>query len=353
MSNVRLIAKQAGVSIATVSRVLNNHASVGLEVRTRVLGIANKLGYVSSVGRRATLYIAFAYTGPSSFGSPFDASVFAGLSSAMDESGFDLAVLNLPRDKKPTESYTQLFMRKGVRGVILRTTERTRGVCREISEEDFPAVVVGSHFQDSAVNYVYGDSLPTSKQAIEHLISMGHKRIGITVSLIEDSDHADRLEGYRQALSEHGLDYDPLLVFRVPAQRPDGAQLIRRVMSDPVPPTALFITDPVVVGAAVSQAHRMGLKIPEDLSILGFDDGDDRSDIYPRLSAVCQDSAQLGYQAFTSLVGIIQSEPGERKPVNMAVPTWLEVHDTTGKPPNPPVRFLPDGLRVQASPQEA
>ena len=347
MSNVRLIAKEAGVSIATVSRVLNSHASVGTEVRSRVLRAANKLGYVSAVGKRSTAYLAFAYTGPASLYSPFDARLLAGIYEAMEETDYNLAVINPQRDKEPSESYSQFFMRKGVRGVILRTTTGTRHICQTIAKEGFPAIVAASRFEQPDMNYVYGDSLPSSKQAVEHLISLGHRRIGITLSLVEDSDHADRLEGYRQALTEAGIEPDPKLVVRMPAQRPDGAQLVKRILSGGQPPTALFITDPDVVIGAVNEAHRLGVSIPDELSIIGFDDGDDRHNVFPHLTAVCQDASQIGYEAFSALTRRVEAGAGEHEPIRQAMPTWLEVHDTTGPVPDKPTRILPDGTRAE------
>ena len=347
MSNVRSIAKEAGVSIATVSRVLNSHASVGPEVRSKVLRAANRLGYVSAVGKRSTAYLAFAYTGPASLNSPFDARLMTGIYEAMEETDYNLAVINPQRDKEPSESYSQFFMRKGVRGVILRTTAGTRHICQTIAEEGFPSIVVASRFDQPEMNYVFGDSLPSSKQAVEHLLSLGHKRIGITLSLIEDSDHADRLEGYNRALAEAGIKPDPKLVFRMPAQRPDGAQLVKRILSSGQPPTALFITDPAVVIGAVNEAHRLGVSIPDELSIVGFDDGDDRYNVFPNLTAVCQDAAQVGYEAFASLTRLINLGSGDREPIRQAMTTWLEVHDTTGPGPSKPIRILPDGTRTE------
>lgn len=347
MSNVRLIAKEAGVSIATVSRVLNSHASVGPEVRSKVLKAANKLGYVSAVGKRSTAYLAFAYTGPASLNSPYDARLMAGIYEAMEETDYNLAVINPQRDKEPSESYSQFFMRKGVRGVILRTTAGTRSICQTIADEGFPSVVVASRFEQPDMFYVYGDSLPSSRQAIEHLISLGHRRIGITLSLIEDSDHTDRLEGYRQALTEAGIEVDPKLIFRMPAQRPDGAQLVKRILSSGQPPTALFITDPAVVIGAINEAHRLNVSIPEELSIIGFDDGDDRHNVFPHLTAVCQDASQIGYEAFTALTRRVEAGAGHCEPFRQAMPTWLEVHDTTGPVPSQPIRILPDGTRTE------
>lgn len=348
MASIRQVAKDAGVSIATVSRVLNNHESVGAEVRARVQASINRCGYIAQVGRRATSYIAIAYTGRLSFGEPFDATLSQGMAEAMAESDWDLVVLNLPRDKKPTESYTQFFTRKGVRGVILRTTMRTRNVCRQIVDEGFPALVVSDHFAEPGINYIYCDSYPSSRQGVGHLLDLGHRRIALAISELEDTDHADRLRAYESMLTEHGLPLDGTLIFRTPPKRPDGAQVIRAMMGMAHPPTAIFIADPMVAVGAINEAHQLGIRVPHDLSILAFDDADVRHNVHPKLTAICQDARQLGYEAFNLLVRQLQVGLDGPAPVQQALRTWLEINGTTQQPPDSPCRVLPDGTRIEA-----
>lgn len=349
MSTIRQVAKDAGVSIATVSRVLNQSSAVGEGVRARVLEAINRCGYVANVGRRVTSYLGLAYTARSSFGEPYDAALCEGMAEAMDENDCDLVVLNLQRDKRAAETYTQFFLRKGVRGVILRTTRRSRGVCEAVVNEAFPAVVVADHFEDPAISYVYCDSLQASCQGVEHLIALGHERIALAISDTPDCDHTDRLEGCRQAMAGHGIELDPRLVFRIPPKQPQGAQLMRNVMSVVHPPTAIYIADPMVAVGAINEAHEMGVGLPEDLSILGFDDTDVRNNVYPRMTAVCQDAKHLGYEAFMALANMVAA--GEKaQPWRETVSAWLEINGTTGRPPASPVRVLPDGTRVVSEP---
>ena len=348
MATIRDVAKSAGVSIATVSRVVNNTSKVGGDVRERVLEAVNRCGYVANVGRRPTSFIALAYTGPSSLGSPYDAALFEGMSDAMGETDYDLVVLNLQRDKAASESFSQFFFRKGVRGVILRTTSRTRSICQRIADEGFPVVVVGDRFEGRPIGCVGGESRTTSHQAVEHLLGLGHRRIAIAMNAVRDSDHLDRFEGYRQALADYGIELDQRLVFRLPASRPDGSQVIRKMMSMPDPPTAVFITDPAVAVGAINQSHRMGVRIPEELSVVGFDDTDIRHIVYPTMTAICQDARQLGYEAFTAMAQLLEDRNGATPPQRMFA-TWLEIHDTTGRPPTDRIRILPDGSRVVES----
>ena len=334
-TNVRQIAREAGVSITTVSRVLNNHPRVSTEARERVLAVTNATGYVPSVGRKSTSNIAFAYTGESSLGSPFDAALMAGMAKGMEEYGYDLMILDARRAKLPHESYTQMFVRRGIRGCVLRTTTATRGVCEAIVDEGFPAVVVADRFEKPNVNFIYSDSRDSSREAVEHLIGLGHRRIAIAVNVVDDSDHADRIAGYKHALSDHGIAFDRRLLLRVPANREGGWQLMRRMVSMPDRPTAVFLADPLTVVGAMAEARKLGVEIPRDLSIVGFDDAELRYSVYPELTAVCQDAAALGREAFTALYGMLD-QPDGQPIVKRALRTWFEVHGSTAAPPAPP-----------------
>jgi DNA-binding LacI/PurR family transcriptional regulator len=348
VASVRQIARRAGVSITTVSRVLNNHPQVSEEVREKVLAATNKAGYVQAVGRRSTTNIAFAYTGESSLGSPFDAALMQGMAQVMEEFGFDLTVLDARRAKLPHETYTQMFLRKGIRGAILRTTAQAQSVCEAIAAEHFPAVVVGSRFNAPDVNFVDCDSRESSREAVEHLVGLGHRRVAVCVNVVDDSDHADRLAGYEQALTENGIEFDARLVLRTPANRLGGSQVMRRIMSMADRPTAVYLTDPMAAVGALNEARKMGVGVPTDLSVVGFDDAELRFGVSPEMTSVCQDAVQLGREAFNALNRILNHQEdgdGQSSPLKQELRTWLEIHETTGKPPARAIRILPDGTR--------
>jgi DNA-binding LacI/PurR family transcriptional regulator len=327
MSTVRDIARQTGVSIATVSRVLNNHPSVSDELRNRVMEVANSRRYVSSVGKRETSNVAYVYTGDVSLGSPFDAAVLEGLYEALADSNFHLMVLDLRRTRRNGESYSQMFQRLGVRGAVLRTTHGTRSTCQNIIENNFPAVVIGDRIAGVEPSCVYCESRSASREAVEHLVSLGHRRIAISINIVEDSDHQERLAGYREAHQDHGLEIDDKLIMRAPAFRQGGSQLIRRIITSVDRPTAIYITDPMTAVGAMYEAQKMGLHIPDDISIVGFDDGELRHTVLPTMTAVCQDASGLGREAYRVLSELIKS----KRPMESNPPAaWLEVHESTG-----------------------
>ena len=345
MATIRQVAEIANVSIATVSRVINNSTGVTEEAREKVLSAINKCGYVPAVGRRTTSFLALVYAGPTSLGSPYDSAILEGMAQAMESTNLDLMILNPRRDKAADESFTQFFLRKGVRGVILRSTVEGRPVCKEIGAEKFPAIVVGDHFQDENLSFAYADSTKSSKQAIEHLIGLGHSRVAFASNDIEDGDHQDRFSAYCEVLKNAGIDLDPSIIFHVPARRPDGAQLLRNIMGVPHPPTAVYITDPPVAVGLINEARKMSVNIPGDLSVVGFDDQDVRSCVFPIMTAVCQDACQLGRDAFLALSKCVENGNGA-KPLDCISSTWLEICDSTGQPAPEPVRVLPNGSRI-------
>lgn len=347
MTTIRKVAEKAGVSIATVSRVINGSTAVAPELRDRVFAAVSGCGYSPTVGRRSADSIALVYTGPLSVGSPYDAACFEGIVSSLLENDLDLKITNLSRDKKSTETYSQFFFRKDVRGVILRTTMGDRDIARAIADEGFPAVVLGDHFDHPTLSFAYNDSRAASAEGVKYLVSLGHQRVAFAANDTEDGDHIDRLQAYRQTLKSHNL-YDEQLEFRVPAHRMDGAQLMRRMMSLTVPPTAVYIADPLIAVGAINEAHRLGLKVPEELSVLGFDDTDTRYTVFPTMTAVCQDTCTLGRSAYDLLVRQCNSQLPAKDRVFLGK-AWLEINHSAGSAPTRSIRVLPNGERLVAA----
>ena len=265
-------------------------------------------------------------------------------------SEFDLKIVHLRRDKTADDTYSQFFFRKGIRGVILRSTANDRDIARAIADEGFPAVVLGDHFAHPHLSFAYNESRSASVEALEHVISLGHRRIAIAANDTDDGDHLDRLEAYRQTLQKCGI-YDKSLEFRVPAHRLDGAQLLRKMMSLTGPPTAVFITDPLTAAGAINEAHKLGLRIPDEFSILGFDDTESRYVVYPTMTAVCQDSCESGraaYELLLSLCSIPREKWAASEPRIVLGKAWFEINHTTGRAPKQASRVLPSGQRLEA-----
>jgi DNA-binding LacI/PurR family transcriptional regulator len=330
MPSVRAIAKQLNLSPATVSRVLNNHPDVDEATRERVLARINEVGYVPQFGRRLTNVIALAYPDEpvrNEYGS-FEPALLSGIMRGLGEHQFDLKLVSIRRDKSPDESYTQFFMRKGIRGVVLRCFRHNRSMITSIAEERFPSIVIAERFDEPQVNFLRADSYPSSRRAVEHLIGLGHRRIGLAMHNVPDSDHADRRRGYADALDAAGLAFDPSLVMELPSGFSAGEQVLDAMLGLPEPVTAIFATNPMTTLGIMRRAQERGILVPRDLSLVGVDDSDVRLHVWPRLTAVTQDASALGLEAAHWLTSMISK--GDRDAVcRRTIATTFEVNGTT------------------------
>jgi DNA-binding LacI/PurR family transcriptional regulator len=344
MTSVRAIADRLGISVATVSRALNNHPGVSEDTRRRVLRAADRSGYRPSVGRRPTNVIALAYPHEpvrADFGA-FEAALLAGVLEGVSERRFDLSFINVTRDKHPDESYDQFFNRKGVRGVLVRALDDP-SMAEEIAEEGFPMVLVADRSDRPEVSFIDSDSRGTSRAAVDHLIALGHQRIGLAVHAVPDSDHRDREAGYRAAMAAADLPIPESLIVRAPASPEGGAQMLDTLLSQAEPPTAIFFTNPLSTVGALHRCLELQIRVPKDLSVVGFDDADIRSRTFPRFTAVCQDARSLGLEAARWLTRVLSEEAaGIFREIR---PTTLSILESTSVPPVAAVRLESD-LRV-------
>ena len=339
MANVRDIAKNIGVSVATVSRALNDRPNVRPDTRQLVMAEASRVGY--ELVRRPTNtnvigLVYTAYQGRVDYGG-FDAALIGGILRGVQEQRFDVNIISMHRDKLPKEDYTSFFRRKGVMGVILRTFTTTRQICEVIAEEGFPAIVVADRFENENVNFICTESRRDSERAVEHLIYLGHRRIGLCVHCGRDTDHEDRRQGYQDALAKHGINGDPALIVDLIADMSGGANTINMFLSMPDPPTAIFFTDPLATLGALHRCRELGIRVPEDLSIIGFDDSDVRHHAFPTFTAVCQDASALGFEAAHWLTRSIAGYGGESH--RHMLQTTFEINQSTAAPPENALRI--------------
>ena len=333
MASVRDIAAMAGVSVATVSRALNDKPNVNEETRDRVLAAARQMGYVKAATTQLSDVIALAYPGEvvrADYGA-FDSSLMFGILRGLNAHRYDVTMLNIARDREPREDYRSFFARKGVRGVILRCFDDSREVCEAIAMDGFPSVVVADRFDNPRVNFICTESRSDSRRAVEHLIRLGHRRIALGVHYVRDTDHRDRCDGYREALEDNGLTFDPALLVDLVADMSGGANAVRYLMQLRERPTAIYFTDPMATLGAMHACRELGVHVPQELSIVGFDDSDVRFHAFPPFTAVCQDASMLGFEAARWLVRHVTGESSE--PLRSVRQTTFEINQTTAPPP--------------------
>lgn len=345
MASVRDIARKTGVSAATVSRALKNHPDISEETRRRVALAANEAGYAMPVSPRHKCCVGLIVDNHRAL-NLYDCLLLNGVRRGLHAARLDVQFVDVTRDMNEAETHTAFFQSRGVHGVIIPPGSNNRRLCLDIADEGFPSVTIAERFDEPNVSYVCCDTSDASERAVDHLFDLGHERIGLALPPFSDHDHEDRFEGYRRSLKSHKIEFDESLVVRVDPTPEGGAAALNELLSKRQPPTAIFFADPYPAVGALSRAQAAGLSVPGQLSVLGFDDGRMRRQVNPMLSAVCQPTEELGFEAGKWMLNALT---GGQEPIRRQLPATLEINQTTGVPKGAPVRVQPDGMLLTHS----
>ena len=329
---VRLIASQTGVSVATVSRVLNNRQGISSKARDTVLKAMNDAGFRMRGVNGGTIQVGLVYTrSDNAIMRGYDADLASGVYQSLSAQQAQLAITDLGQ-KRPDETYTQFFMRKHIDGVVLRLAEPHHHlIAGQITKEGFPCVVASERFDDPDISFVDYDSRIGTARAMDYLAQLGHRRIALVIQQLHDTDHADRLQAYRDGMERHGLDNDPALILPITSTPQGGASAMDQLLALPAPPTAVMFTNPPPTIGAIKRVLQRGLRIPQDLSIIGYDNSELRYSVFPSFSAVCQDAAHIGQLAASAVMRRVMDRT--LPPLREVIPTLFEVNETTGPRP--------------------
>lgn len=270
------VSRRAGVGMATVSRAINGHPGVSEKTRRRVLEVAEELGYVpspeaSKLARGSTRRIAILAPHLSRW---FFATMLGAVEPVIRHAGYDTLVYQVPDARARHDFFEHLPARRKVDGVIVIGLPVTDAERRRLDLLGVQIVAAGGQTADFP--FVRIDDANAARQAVNHLISLGHTRIGMIEAVDPDSpewpEHLGRSDGYREAISAAGIPPRPDLTVRVPWGGEDGARAMATLLSLPEPPTAVYAHSDEVAFGAMRTIRRAGLSIPDDISIIGIDD---------------------------------------------------------------------------------
>lgn len=324
------VAAAAGVSVATVSKAVNGRYGISTATAERVMRAVQELGYesslvASSMRSRRTGVIGILVADFE----PFSAEILKGVGSALRDSPYDLLAYSGSGQNEGNGWERRSLSRLSgtlIDGAIMVTpTVVTAGT-------EIPVVAIDPHTGRADLPTVESDSFGGALQATRHLIELGHRRIGFMAGRPDLRSASLREAGYRRALDEAGIPFDPTLVrigmFLREATREPAASLLSR----PDRPTAVFAANDLSAFAVIQVAARLGLEVPGDLSVIGFDDIPEASQMIPALSTIHQPMQKLGAAAAGLLVTLMNGETPER--THLRLPTRLVARTTTA-PPRP------------------
>jgi LacI family transcriptional regulator len=333
-ATIRDIADLAGVSIATVSRVLNGRPDVAAETRENVMQVVREHGFSTnrgarglSSGRTGIIGLTLPLVNDSYFG-----PILAGASEALYEQDMRIMLCPTLHEHDREVSLLERLMRGTTDGAILMLPEESGEELLSLQKSGYPFVVVDPReAPPDGIPCVSSMHAAGAKLATEHLLGLGHRRIGAITGVPGMYASEERLMGMRAALATAGILLDADLVVASDWQIPTGEAAADELLSRPDPPTAIFAFNDNGAVGAVQAARRRGLRVPEDLSIIGFDDLFQATIVAPKLSTVRQPLAELGRMGVSLLSRLIDGQRLDAQRVEVS--TTLVVRESTAPPP--------------------
>lgn len=325
---IRDVAQRAGVSTSTVSHVINGTRFVSPELAERVRTAMAELRYqpnavARSLRRKETLTLGMVVPDNAN---PFFAMMARAVEDTCYRQGYSLILTNSEDDLERELANINVLVAKQVDGLILAAVGLSSRDLQRVLRQ-VPTVVVDRELSGIQADMLLVDNFDGGYQATRHLIALGHRRIGCITGPSVTTPSAERVIGYRRALSEAGLPYDETLVVRGDFQFAGGYEGARALLTLPESPTAIFACNDLMAVGAIAAAAALGRRVPDDLSVVGFDDTILASYVTPALTTVAQPIADIGRLATEMVLQRVQA-PND-PPVRRVLPTRLVVRQST------------------------
>jgi len=330
------VARAAGVSPKTVSRVLNEEAYVKDSTRKRVLAAMDSMNYRPSPSARGlagsrSFLVAMLYDNNDNPASTYLAEIQDGVLDACDANRYSMMVCPL-RMRGPDfiRRVDALISDHHVDGVVLTPPLTDHPpLLRRLREREVPYASVSPVNRSETIGVCMDDE-HAAQALVSHLVQLGHRRIAHVLGIANHGATRWRLAGYKAALVAAGIPYDPDYVVQGEFMFGSGVAAARKLLALPEPPTAIFAANDDMAAGVMWAANECGMKVPRDLSVCGFDDTPLASQLWPPLSTVRQPAREMGKLAALQLMELLR---GKGSGLLVQVPYSLQLRESTGKPP--------------------
>lgn len=333
MVTIKDVAKRAGVSVATVSRVLNKSGPVSPEAAERIHEAANALHYVPHGGARSLITSKTSTIGvllPDLYGG-FFSEMIRGIDQTAQHHGYHL-LLSGSHNRKAEMEAAMRAMRGRTDGVIAMSPHFDAATLVENLPPSLPVILLSCEARDEDYQVIAIDNVGGAEAMVRHLVKLGHRRIAMVMGEKGHFDTAERLQGYRHALVEAGITPDERYEAQGDFSEASGHRAVQELLALPNRPTAIFCTNDSMAIGGLAAVHDAGLRVPEDVTVVGFDDIPLAHYMSPPLSSVHVPVFEMGERAVTRLIAALKGEPvSERR--HERLPTRLVVRSSCGAPP--------------------
>jgi len=326
------VAERAGVSVAVVSYVVNNGPRpVSPETQAKVKAAIEELGYypnelARSLSRKQTATIGLILP---NLTNPVFAEIADSLEKACAAEGYMVMLCGTGRDPHKEKKLAQLLRAKQVDGVVTIPSESPQEILKPLQQTNIPTVVLEHDLPNThciAIDDRHGGRLAT-----QHLLSLGHRRIGLIKREPASALSTLRFVGYCDMLEEANIPFDPALVVESKAGQAAGYSSMQQLLALSNPPTAVFTHNDVLAMGAIRAIYDAGLAVPHDISVVGYDDTVSSSYLNPRLTTVKFSIAEMGRRAAQIILELVQKQ-GDLPAQTITLPVELVVRDSTAPP---------------------
>jgi LacI family transcriptional regulator len=331
LASVKDVAKLSGTSLGTVSRVLNRSASVSAKARAQVEKAIAELGYEPNAGARQMRSGRSGLVGIllPSLDVPFFGILAQALEQALFENGYHCLICNTEENEDNEKRYISTLIGQQVDGIIAAAVATTENFTR-LSDQNIPIIAVDRSPDEITENLVSVDHHEGGRLMAEHLMGLGHRQIGIIGAPTHSRPITLRIEGIKEALSAQGLE--PVSLSLGEEHSFDACFALAQAVLADKQPTALIGTTDIAAIGAIHAAHERGLRIPQDISVIGFDNLPQSAHIFPTLTTVHQPISLLGELAAKTLLNRIDPERFAKPDLSML---GLEIVERNSTGPAP------------------
>lgn len=329
------IAEKAGVSRSTVSRVVNEHPNVSEKVRTRVLQVIAETGFHPNAAARtlasqrsSMIGFILGRTVSSFFTDPYFPQLTQGIAQACNQNRYTLSLFLVGSREDEALIFPNVSRKGLLDGVIVQSGQDDDELINQLITSNIPLVVVGRPFAAENVTFLDVDNVEASRQAVAHLIGLGNKRVATILGSSNTTVGIDRRQGYLNALAAANLPLDQNLIAAGDFSEESGYEAMEALL--PHKPDAVFAASDAMAFGAIRAARHAGLRVPEDIAFVGFDDLPSARRFEPALTTVRQPVSEMGSTAVETLLQVI--EEGAARQAVTIVPTELVVRKSCGSP---------------------
>ena len=324
------IARVAGVTESTVSRALANSPRVKLETRRRIQRIAREMEYVPSAiarglatKRTSTIGVVLV-----DMADPFSAGVVGALDSNARDLGYSVILSTYGRSPSGELNAIRLLVQQRVDAIIVPDPLVADSTLPQLERIGVPIILLN---KKSYAFSVGTDNIDGARQAVDHLCGLGHRRIAYIGGSRSEDEDTERRAGYEYALTGYGICRDPSLITEGDGWHEGGQRCMQQLLALQNPPSAVFCFNDLTASGALQAAYRAGVRIPEEVSVVGFDDSSLASLLVPPLTTVAQQCDQMARLALQMALDLMDGHPS---PARFTLPGKLVVRQSTAPPPN-------------------